>query len=378
MRHRELPVDLLQLVTPQQARSYALAKRWQRVREVDGDIALFERSGTDFAQLIVPMDSSADDYPRRIADVVDTLAEVESRAAMQVLQDILRPDSDVMRYSVVSEDAKAGVLPLQDGIRLLQGARRSLLAAACSVVSPSHHHPRMSRTEATQLVDACQLGQTERGSFTAAIVCPLRAVEQEQTLIQGAEPFTRRATSLLMKSASRLVRAIEFDQVPTVYEDDLNEPMLSANLCEALLRMQPQGERSVLSVSVNWASTLPPAENQSPPGVVRIRHEYFEIIADVFKKLRPSQAPTESLFIGQVDALNGDIGDDGRMQGEVTLLLLHEEELVKARTELNPDEYQTAVDAHRIAGFIRCSGILHLGRRTHRLTNVSGFLELER
>lgn len=75
--------------------------------------------------------------------------------------------------------------------------------------------------------------------------------------------------------------------------------------------------------------------------------------------------------------LNGQPGDDGRMQGETTLALLHDEEILKARADLNPEDYQKAVDAHRKAQPVKIWGVLHLGRRIHRVTDISGFSALQ-
>lgn len=375
MFHDPVPKSVLKLITPQQVRSYALAKGWQRVAGVNGEIALFSHPGGQFDQLIVPMDDSLDDYANRLCDVVENLSEFESRPAAEVLNDLMAPESDTVRYRVASIATGRGSIPLIDGIRLLDGAKRSILAAACSVVHPATHHPRMSRTEAQQLLSACHLGQTERGSYSVSVSCPLRAVEQDQPLLPGQEPFTRRAVSLLMHSVSRLVSAIELDAVAGVFKAAPAQPTLSANLCEALLEMQPPQEGSHLDIRASFATTLPA---QAPvPDAVRIKHEYFPIIDDVYKELYRQKAAEASLFVGYVDTLNGEPDDEGRMQGDAVISLLHEEELRKAHVDLNPHDYQIAIQAHSVAGAVKFKGILHLGRRTHRITDIGEFARVE-
>jgi hypothetical protein len=363
------------LVNPQQVRSYALAKGWLRVPEVNGEIALFRHPASQWDQLLVPLDETFDDYDKRIFEVVQTLAGFEARSPMEVLDDLLIPDSDVLRFRVTSLATARGSVPLIEGINLLEGVRRSLLATACSVVHPVPYHPRMSRTEALQLIGACRLGQTERGSFTVAVSCPLRAVESDQVVAASAEPFARSTTSFLMRSLHRIIRAIEADQVNEVFEVKETEPVLSANLCDALLQMQPSQERSWLDVSLSWATTLPP--QAQIPTSVRIKSEYFPFIEDMYKTLRPLKAPAASLFFGYVLTLNGQPGDDGRMQGETTLSLLYEEDVFKARADLSADDYQKAIDAHRNAEPVKFWGVLHLGRRIHRLAEISGFSVLQ-
>ncbi|MCK4660557.1 MAG: hypothetical protein KAV82_13635 [Phycisphaerae bacterium] len=335
-------------------------------------MALFTHPKSDIEQLIVPLHITSD-YGRRIAEVISILAEMESRPALEILNDLLIPDADVLRYRICSPDAESGTLPLEEGISLLEGAKRSILAAACSVVKPSSYHPRMSRTEAEQLLYSCTLGQTERGSFTVAIACPLRAVESDTPLLDNCDPFTRQTTTLLIRSAGRLVRAIEADKVDTVYQENEKQPVLSANLCEALLRMQPSHKQSSLSLSITWARTLPNPEQQKYPQTITFRQEYFPIVEDVYRRLRPSEGPKVDLFTGMVDALNGSMGEQGRMEGEVTLLILHEDETVKARVDLNPNQYEIADKAHMSGGPVAVKGVLHRGRRIHRIREIELF-----
>ncbi|TVS21027.1 MAG: hypothetical protein EA424_00980 [Planctomycetaceae bacterium] len=366
-----LPSSILQLLKPQQVRSYALAKGWQRIPGVNGDIALFQHPAGQWDQLIVPMDESLDDYPRRLRDVIENLANFENRPVEEVLNDLLSPDADILRYRVISPATGRGTIPLVDGIQLLEGARRSILAAACSVVQPHPYHPRMSRTEAQQLLNACQLGQTERGSYSVSIACPLRAVEQDQDLLPDIDPFTRQAIALLMRSVSRIISAIEADTVPAVFDEVPEAPVVSANLCEALLQAQPQDGQSVLDVSASWATTLPP---KTPlPTKVRIKHEYFPIIQDISRKLRPAVAPTADLFVGYIANLGGQPGEDGRMQGEATLSIVYEEQIQSARVDLSPEWWGIAHAALGSHGIVRFRGVFHRGARLHRITNITEF-----
>jgi hypothetical protein len=367
--------DLVAQLKPQQVRAYALAKGWKRAPNKRPEVAVFNSPNQGDEQLIIPVEESLTDYTKRLREVVDVLAAFESRPAVEVLGDLLTPEADVLRFRTRSASAARGILPLADGIRLLEGAKKSILAAACSVVHPVAHHPRMSHTEAQQLVSACQLGQTERGSYTVVVSCPLRAVEQEQTLLAQSEPFTRQAVSLLIRSLDRVANAIEQDDTASLITRTSHQPTISANLCDALLLMQPPEDDSELSVSVSWAATLP--ATVQTPSVVRIKHEYFRFIEDVYKKLQPSSSPEPSLFVGYVDTLNGQPNEHGKMQGETTVSVMYEEEMRKARVDLSPSDYQVAIQAHSVVGAVKFKGVLHLGRRVHRITDIIEFARVQ-
>lgn len=65
------------------------------------------------------------------------------------------------------------------------------------------------------------------------------------------------------------------------------------------------------------------------------------------------------------------------MQGEVMLLLLHEDSPLRARADLSPEQYRTANEAHMAGGVVAVQGILHRGRRVHRLSDVTSVRRVE-
>ena len=65
------------------------------------------------------------------------------------------------------------------------------------------------------------------------------------------------------------------------------------------------------------------------------------------------------------------------MQGDTTISFLHEDEMRKAHIDLGPDDYQTAIKAHSTASAVKFKGVLHLGRRTHRITDIAEFASVK-
>jgi hypothetical protein len=254
MAYKELPENLVAQVSPLDARNYARATGWQRIHEMPAQIAVYRRPGPETEEITVPQNRNFADYTTRMAEVIATLAEFESRPSVQVLNDILTPQSDILRFRLVDPLTQNGTVPLELGLNLLQGSKKALLASACNVISPQAFYPRLRRSEATSSIDACRLGQTERGSLVATLICPLAAVPgdevpgQDQTSPRQP-PFARRVTTTLTKSLVQMTQLIDQDTPERIlhpFEDDI---VISANLCEALVEMQPSGERSSLQVT---------------------------------------------------------------------------------------------------------------------------------
>jgi hypothetical protein len=319
------------------------------------------------------MDSTAEDYGESILEVAARIASIENREIGAVLNDLLMPNADVLRFRLATVATEAGTLPFQEGINLLEGAKKALLAAACSVLSPRTHHPRMSRTEAEQLLTACRLGQTETGSYVVKSTCPLDAVDYETPAVGETVPFVRRATQFLLRSSKRLVDAIEKDEVEKLYEETPRLPVISSNLCEALLKMQAVKDNAVLSISAKWATTLPPSGGESTPERVVFNPDYFKVISKILDNLRPSAQQTESVYVGTVETLNGDFDEFGKRSGEVTLEVLQEGENLPVRINLDANQYVMADKAHMSRNPVMVKGVLRRGRRLHRITEVQEF-----
>jgi hypothetical protein len=387
MSYRYLAEGLAGTIVSQDARQYMLATGWRRVdfpvRSTPGffgRVAVFDRPDNVDEQVLIPLDENTRDYDARMAEAVWNLARWEKRPPEETAKDLLFAGSDVLRFKVASPLLEAGTLPLTDGLHLLDGIRTAILAAAHSVISPVRYHKRLSRNDAEELLSACRMGQTERGSFVATVACPLRAGDAEQAFINTtADPFARKATTLLIESTSELVHAIETDQVRQVVENENATPKLSANLCDALLRMKPSIEGAEVTIEATWSALRPVLTTVPAHPVIRIQNSYFPIIEDIYKELRPGEQALPTFYLAYLDKLEGSPGPDGRMQGSVVLRLFgpDDEDNIHARASLTPDQYALAVKAHANNRLVELTGSLVRARRSAKLDNPVDFKLVE-
>jgi hypothetical protein len=318
------------------------------------------------------MNPDLTDFVEMMQRVVQQLAEDEGRRPASVLEDLLSLDVDTICVSVRSPVTDRGTLPLEQGLALLDGARRSLLAAACTVLAPEHrYHRRMSRTEAESFVEACEIGQTERGSYTVTLRAPIGMIDGSTNAAQSAEiPFARKATLTLAASVSRVAQAIDDDRIDSILDTRPGTVPVTANLCEALLRMQPERESSAVEFSVSWAASFPAPAASGP---VVLRNEHFPLINRMSHRLRGEVAPQAAEFIGHVDELRGELGEDGRRRGEVRLTIYHEDEAIKATADLNAEQYDAGVRAHVSGQRVVVRGVLNRGPRLSVLSGIVSF-----
>lgn len=261
MLSRQLRRALGQL-RPLAVRDYADARGWQAVPLEGRRFWLFRHPEKRLRQLQIPIDSDDPGFVDAMFDVVERLVELEARPIEAVLDDLQAAHADVLRFRVANGESADGQIPLDADLQLREGARKALLASACSVVNPAPFHPRLSRGEADALLAACRAGQTEVGSYVVKIICPLHASPGDgDSRHEGLEPFTRRVTSHLMRTLAELVCRIERDEVNRYGEDE--QYSLSWNLCDALLLMHSQRSGS-LELSTTWARLRRPPRDPSP------------------------------------------------------------------------------------------------------------------
>ena len=373
------------LIAPTDLRDYAKAEGWTLLKEAAKD-RLYVMSNPRFQrrQLVFPMDTNAPDYSEAIALMVNKLALMEQRTPDAVLKSLLEFSDDAVAFRVTSPRPEERYLPLSFAGAMVAGAQQLLLASACTVLKPKAHHPRLSRTEAQQFLDTARFRHTQPGSFVLNVSCPVQAMDVQAPLLPNEfeAPFVRRATLTLRHSLRQLVSAIETDSLDGLVESlkKSETPLISSNFCEALTRFEEQTLKNSVDVGITWAASIPRPNNEPAFAVVRVQNDYFSRIEEVRRELRSNEKHMEDTFIGTVERLDGEMGEGGNRSGEVILsLLLPEGEQVRARTNLNAEQYAKADQAHMTEGtYVKVGGKLHPGRQPRQLSELRAFDLIQR
>lgn len=374
-----LPADQLGALRPDDVQVYLTSHGWKRDETTStANGSVYAYPGLSDAEALLPARRDLVDFVERMADTVHMLAAVEGRDPSQILADLSSPPADVLRLQVIAPDATLGTLPLHEGIRLIEGARDLLLAAACSVRQSAAFFPRQAYKEALEFLQMCQLGQTERGSFITKIMAPVPpSIETQSSLFEGddetllaSEPFARRSTVRLMRALQHIRRAIHAGNYHEILQGV--ESGVSANLCEAVAMMQPEGDQSQLRIHMSWASSRP----RLPTGIettVGFARPAFEIVREAGRKLRAAPAAARRQVEGQVVGLKADPSLFGDFEGTVIVKAEVARTPVRVQILLNAEDYKKACDAHRDWRPVRVSGLLHREAKVYHLTQPRDF-----
>lgn len=368
-----------QTIAPIDLRDFLKSQGWSVFDQALADrLFVFSNPAFPQRQLVFPMDLTAPDYLESVSLVFEKICELTGVSPNTLFAKLHSIRADVLRVRVFNNNNDYDV-PLSFASSLITNSEKLLKSAACTVLRPRVHHPRLSLSEASQLIEKSRFGQTERGSYVIRVSCPLNALEAQGSLELDSSdaPFVRQVTLSLNQALQQLTTAIEADSVDSLVANirTTDAPVVSSNLCEAIYGMHDDEMDNSLDLGFDWSVLrhVPPQTRTQP---IRIQRDYFSRIEEIRRELRSVEREQQDTFIGTVERLDGEMGDDGCRSGAVVLavLLAEEGESVRARVVLTPEQYSIADKAHMTNGsYVRVTGRLRPGRQPRQLTDITDF-----
>lgn len=366
-------------IAPTDLKDYIKSLGWQILPQGIGD-GLYVMTNPNYArrQIIFPTNSGAPDYADAIEISLKKLSEIYEIPVQTIITLLSEVKEDALRFRIVNVKDNSNYIPLSYAVEAINGAKDLFLSAACSVLKPQFHHPRLSRTEAWRLLEASRFRHTETGSFVLKVSSPVNAIDYQGSFFDEDIPFVRQTTLVINHGMSQLVAAIQGDTMDRLIDDIKADPKpeISSNLCKALMNFKEENDSCDLYVDFAWAGVLKIPANIRFDNQVKIQRDYFPRIDEIYIELRNTEQhrKQEETFMATVENLGGEIGTDGLRSGDIVLNLYQEGEIIKAKTQLDAKQYIDANRAHMTTGaFIKVKGKLHPGNQPRHLSDVTTF-----
>jgi hypothetical protein len=308
-------------------------------------------------QVEIPTVSTFADYERRIGEAMEIIAAVESRTPLDVLANLRRPQSDVVRFRIDGQETSGGTIGLDDAIRLREGRKRMLLAMAHSVVEPLPHFARLTRTDPVEFVNSCREAPARAGSYVSEVFVP---VAPSMGSLGLDDPFARKVTTKLARALGRTASALNAGNDEELLHGAADG--LSSNFLAALASLRPAG--GVLEVGLEWAGSRPAPD--LPVCTTRFAPDVFAPLEEAARVLRDQAEVPGYELEGYIAALRRD-ENDPTAPGEVVVAATLEDRPGTSKVYLTLDsrQYALAIEAHRTTTRIRVDGTLtRQGRRT--------------
>jgi hypothetical protein len=347
---------------------YLAQKGWTNDAALEGRATIWHRIDDELAEISVPAPNLRDYYARML-DALANLEEFEKRDREGIRRDIVNASAGLLTVRVKGDDTSEGMIPLRDGIVLVQKAKDLLVAAAMSLTAKKRHFKGKLADEMRAYIDSVQLGQTEFGSYVINVVAPANEFELSEV---GTDEGI---ASVLFQNLAAGVEALHVATGSAAGQTANSTILLekailagaSINMCDSLLGFSGQSKtRSFeLSLSVPQGGLFPRRScsfsfDQDRISGLQAAIEYFT--NDYVLRNQDIE--------GFVKHLSRPTQDEN---GRVTLETIIEGVERSVSIELGPSDYQIGISAHDNKQLVRCTGDLHVKPRVSVLLNPVNF-----
>lgn len=303
-------------VAPEDVTSWLTANDWERISSGRGSAALWTRSR---AELLQPLTPEASDYILRLDDMLRTLSRVEERDSDLLTQEIVNEGADICEWRASGGSVNDSTISLEDGSRLIQGARGAFVAAANATIHRRGYFGHSSAKVAREYAKSVRMAQTRRGSYIIPIIsripsATLTVQDQQDTLgIQvEAQPFERRVMARLAEALTT-VQELAVDAADGPSTQVLNQAVatgVSYELCSSLTEVLSADAVEDLNVSFGWARRLPV---RNPISRVHLPKDCLPILSRMAEDLRGSEVVAEQTIVGYVRGHRGEPDEESQV-----------------------------------------------------------------
>jgi len=345
---------------------------WARIESSKHSVALFQKQiENNFFETLLPLSKDYADYSYRIIDVLESIAQAENREVHQVLTDLSIPPGDIVRFRVINRDTIGGTISFLEGFNLLESAKKALFTTACDIVQPEKYHKRLALKGAQQFIEECRLGQTEKGSFIASIICPFvnqtpEDQAQQLSIFNRSEEFkqslTRKVTRRLMSSLAEIKNAIDRGEESRIVDLE-GERIISGNFIESIIELNSTKEITEIEIATSWSVFA--SEQAEIANTIKFSNDYIPVLESIISKIKPIDRGFEDDFIGKISLTKADPDIHSRTEGEIILnyIIGDEEKVSKARVVLSNEDYDKACEAHKQGKSVKIRGkLVSIGR----------------
>lgn len=358
-------------ITAASLEKYLLLKDWSRDYDFPNKkLMVFSLKDES---LVIPASETYKDFYMVLPRVIESLSEIYDKTISDVIKEIMSSYYDLLQFRIKSEVSNDGELPLVYASNCIEGLKELVLYSACAEVNAEAVCLRATNS-AKQILDHFRLAQTEVGSFVINIDIRVMDEENEQFLLPGCQPDF----PLEHKVVRRIGRAIhqideivrgksQMDEVlPTAYEAGI-----TANMCDALMKLKPQNADVEIETKIRYASVL--SQRVDDVESVQIRGNHFYVIDEISKRYRDIDHQKETLIKGTVVSVEKKKIAQCRYKRKISILSFLDGQYRVIKAELDEESFKDACDALRDEREVEIGGIIDMSTKKWCMKEIKSF-----
>lgn len=325
-------------------------------------------------RIALPSDESFSDFYPSLQNFFSVLSSFEDRPEEQILSDVLMVCLDRIEFRIITSVAQNGKLPLEYAAECIEGIKELVLYSADAVNNAKPVCQRPSRA-AYSALQSFSFAQTSFGSFVFNVDTEAMPQNcQQLALIEDIDFSTYNH-----KVVKRIHTAIQ--QVESITENSghLYEAAesayitgINANMCEALLKLQPLDGEVNLVTTFKYASALRGQQDRQVEFSISDNH--FAIISELERIYYNKKTVEDAELTGYVRMLTKKMGREVDYEEKVIRLDVDYEGRKRiVNIELSAEDYRLACDAHRDGIRVKTAGLLDKSGKFWELSQLLYF-----
>lgn len=347
---------------------------WIKIKEIKDEFSIWKIQDPNIcSKAWLPLNRQFDDYNASIKKIVSLLSEQLDKSQLDILEDIETSEvGDVLRVRGFDPlNRHGGTIGIDEGIALFEKGRKMLISGAYSCYENRAIIPAKRPTGIDDYIKTIKIGQTERGSYIAKFISPIKKDDQYKIhSVEEVAPFSRQAVKNLMVSLDNLKRIVDNStKKGFLIKEEFLEGIgsgINANLCLAVFNE----DKTPLEISAVFSNIFNEILDSTPKKVF-FSMENMPILkaaADMFYE----EMPLTITIDGYIIKLQRN-SKDGTGGGEATAIFNDGDGNKRIKMYLNENDYSNATHAHNKGLNISCSGVLIKEGRNYKIKDYTSF-----
>lgn len=350
---------------------YLLSHGWSREYSFPNK-NLIVYSFSDDSRVAIPSSEKFKDYIFSIDEMIGFLADFEERSENEILHDIISFCQDRIEFRIISSETRDGSLPLSFASDCVEGIRDLVLYSADAEMNIEPICTRPTKLAYKTLGDF-RFAQTSVGSFVFNVDAVIVNAEFEQIALDGevhVVPETRKVVTRICEALCQVadisVSDISLESVvETAYLTGI-----TANMCEALLKLKPKDSEVTVTTRFEFAAAMPMKKHCSRE--LTLTSNQFRTISELEKYYYSKKTMIRATLRGIVKSLTINKDTDST-EKVIRLATEFQKSYHTIMIDLSDWDYSVACDAHRDEVEVEVEGDLDMSTKMWRMINVQYF-----
>jgi hypothetical protein len=352
---------------------YLLRNHWNETERLRGGLVRQFISPDNSIGIIIPTTKDFSDYYDVMLNSLHSIAEFSCDSIIGLLNKVLNPPCDILKYRICSDDTNAGFISFTSMENVVKTIKDMLSSTCLDIINPERYHKRLSSTELNDQMANYKFGQTEYGSYILNLICPLN--DYQYSLFdenQEELPLSRRINIKMLRDINTIQRSLAEHSNRIIEEIEENE--ISVNFLKALkdLYEHTNEEGVAFSITANWCPAIPMHEDVVDR--VELDNRYVEALENVTETLMPfEEQNVRKTYYGKIIDINAKANLEDRRTFQIKIATIGDDNKeLCVSVDLNYSDYHDeAMRAFEGGLNIRVDGALTSSMRKRQMLDAS-------